>query len=265
MRRLSILFLFPAFILFGFSSDVEPDEKEVKKAIPLGGAKVLNTKIEFPVGNLGISTVSTRTTKGVFKFHREKWEPEINYDKENGEGYLRMSSEGSVSLDIGEPGNRGFDDDDQSDWKVVFPREVPHDLDVEMLAGNGDIDLEGSRLEEFEFSMKAGEVKINLRNTSVPDVEFKAIAGNATIDFSGKWRNDLRADIRGGFGSITLRLPEDMGVELEVHGILGQVDAPGMKRDHHRYTNKLFGETRHRLYLDVSGGIGDVEVEWVGD
>lgn len=113
--------------------------------------------------------------------------------------------------------------------------------------------------------MTAGEVEINLRNTSVPDVDFKALAGEATLNLSGAWKNNMLADIRGGFGSITLILPSDVGVELEISGILGDVDAPRMRKDGNTYFNKAFGETAHTLYLDVNGGIGDVSVEWVED
>jgi len=252
-------------LVLGFKPPVEAQQKEVKKAIPLAGVKALNTEIEFPVGNLRVKTTSGRTTKCIFQFRKDKWEPKVHYDKEGDEGYLEITSEGDVDFDFDSDRRSGYGKEDQSNWGILFPSEVPHELDIKMLAGNAKIDLEDSRLEDFEFSMTAGEVAINLSNTSVANVDFKALAGEATLDFSGSWDNNLLADIRGGFGSITLRLPYNVGVELDISGILGDVDAPRMRKDGKTYYNKAFGETAHTLYFDVNGGIGDISVEWVDD
>ncbi|HKL37382.1 MAG TPA: LiaF domain-containing protein, partial [Bacteroidales bacterium] len=236
MKKLFLLGIPLLGLLMGFTADQKM--KEVKKAIVLGDIRVLNTKVDFPVGNLHISTDAIRPVKGVFQYRKKEWEPEIKYHQEDREGYLKMDSDIDVSFDV-DSRNYDFDESDQNNWKVVFPQDLRHDMEVRMLAGNADIDMEESRLDEFEFSLTAGEAKINLRNTSVPEVEVKALAGDVKIDLSGVWRNDLQADIRGGVGSISLRLPSDVGVELEVSGILGGVSAPKMKRDGRRYTNDL--------------------------
>ena len=259
MKKLFLLGIPLLGLLMGFTADQKM--KEVKKAIVLGDIRVLNTKVDFPVGNLHISTDAIRPVKGVFQYRKKEWEPEIKYHQEDREGYLKMDSDIDVSFDV-DSRNYDFDESDQNNWKVVFPQDLRHDMEVRMLAGNADIDMEESRLDELEFSLSAGEAKINLRNTSVPEVEVKALAGDVKIDLSGVWRNDLQADIRGGVGSISLRLPSDVGVELEVSGILGGVSAPKMKRDGRRYTNDLFGEGKYNLYLDISGAFGDVHVQW---
>ena len=265
MKNLYLSIIAMIALVVGANSPLEAQQKEVKKAIPVAGASVLHSEIEFPVGNLRVKPTSGRTTKCIFQFRKDDWEPEVHYNKEGDEGYLKISSEGGVNFDFDDDRHSGYEKEDQSNWGILFPSEVPHDLDIEMLAGNAKIDLENSRLGDFEFSMTAGEAEINLRNTSVPDVDFKALAGEATLDFSGLWNNDLHADIRGGFGSITIKLPSNMGVELDISGILGDVDAPRMRKEGNTYYNKAFGETPHTLYLDVNGGIGDISVEWMDD
>ena len=265
MKNLSFPAIAIIVFLLTFTTKLEAQQKEVKKAIPVAGASVLHSEIEFPVGNLRIKPTSGLTTKCIFQFRKDEWEPEVYYNKEGDEGYLKVTSEGGVDIDFGDDRHSGYEKEDQSNWGILFPSEVPHDLDIEMLAGNAKIDLENSRLGDFEFSMTAGEAEINLRKTSVPDVDFKALAGEATLDFSGLWHNDLHADIRGGFGSITIKLPSNMGVELDISGILGDVDAPRMRKEGNTYYNKAFGETPHTLYLDVNGGIGDISVEWMDD
>jgi hypothetical protein len=265
MKKLFLFGIFLTMLLSGTDAFSQSDKKEMKKAIPLGGAKELITEVEFPVGNLRVKTSDGKTIRGIFQYQMQEWEPQIDYRKEKGKAYVRISAEGDVDVGAGSDDENRYDDEDQSNWGVIFPRGILHDLDVEMLAGKGIVDLSGSKLKAFEFSMTAGEVNINLRNTSLHEMEFKALAGQATLDLSGQWDNDLYADIMGGFGSITIKLPRHQGVEMEVTGILGDIDLPRMKKREGRYINEHFDQTSHNLHLDVSGGIGEVEVEWVDE
>ncbi len=265
MKKLFLFGFFLSLLLSGADAFSQSDMEEMKKAIPLKGAKELITEVEFPVGNLRVKTSDAKTIKSIFQYRTPEWEPHIDYRKENGKAYVRMSAEGDVDVDVRSDDKDSYDEEDQSNWGLIFPRGIAHDLDVEMLAGKGMLDLSGSKMKAFEFSMTAGEVKINLRNTSVPQLEFKALAGEATLDFSGEWKNDLYADIMGGFGSITIKLPSDAGVEMEVTGILGDIDLPRMRKQGGRYINEYFDKTSHNLHLDVSGGIGEVQVEWVDE
>jgi len=265
MKTLYLPGLITIALVLAFHTPAVAQQKEQKRAIPHADASTLHTEIEFPVGNLRVSTTSGRTTKCIFQFRKDEWKPQVQYNREKESGYLEITSGGDVDIDVHEGRHADYDQEDQSNWGLLFPEEIPHELDIEMVAGKADIELENSQLKDFEFSMVAGEAKINLRNTSVPDVDFKALAGETTLDLSGNWSNNLHADIQGGFGSITLKLPSDVGVEMEVSGILGGVSAPRMRKDGNNYINKAFGKTPHNLYLDISGGIGDVSVEWVGE
>lgn len=154
--------------------------------------------------------------------------------------------------------NRIWQDNWHSTDEGIF---IWHDLDIDFGAGIGDIDLENCRLKWFEFSMAAGEANINLRNTSVPELEFKAVVGEATFDLSGKWNNDLDAEIRGGMSELTLILPSQTGIELDVCGILGEVSVPGFRKDGNTYTNEQYGKTGNHLYIDLRGGIGEINVQ----
>jgi len=101
---------------------------------------------------------------------------------------------------------------------------------------------------------------IDLSNTSVPDVSFKALAGEAVIDLSGKWDNDMHASLQGGVGEMTLMLPADAGIRMEVHALIGDVDAPGLMKKGRYYTSESFGQTSENFYIDFTGGIGNLEV-----
>src|SRR6056297_3880602 len=122
MKRLSIFYVLPVFALLAFSYDIEPESKEIKKAIALGDVKILKTEIDFPVGDIHISSSSGDAVKGIYKFYKYQWEPEINYERENQVGYLEIESREKRRI-------RKYDDCDQSKWHISFPKRMLHDLE----------------------------------------------------------------------------------------------------------------------------------------
>lgn len=237
-------------------SDPDSTLKEFKKSIGLGNAKEIKTEISFAVGELNINSSSNQVTDGIYRFYIDKWKPEINYKEENTVGYLKIKAND-------ERESRNYDNKDNSTWDISLNKNIRNDLTIKTIAGKGHIDLHDCNLKRFDFKMAAGEININLRNTSVPNLVFNAAVGSAVIDLSGRWNNDLNANLKGGVGELTLRLPSHTGIKLNIHGGLGETNAPGFKKQNSTYTNALFGKTDETIYIDFSGGIGNVNVQLV--
>lgn len=49
-------------------------------------------------------------------------------------------------------------------------------------------------------------------------------AGSLTLDLRGDWQRDLDARIEGGVGEITVYLPEDRGVRVNVQQGIGEIN-----------------------------------------
>jgi hypothetical protein len=245
-----------AIIPMGFMSGSQSPQKEIKKSIALGNAKELKTEISFTAGELNINSSTDHLADGTYRFYIDKWKPDITYREETQTGYLKIRT-------IDERKSRNYDNEDNCEWNISLNKKVLNDLTVKMIAGKGHIDLHDCNLKRFDFTMAAGEIDINLRNTSVPDLKFEAAVGSGVIDLSGKWNNDLNASMKGGVGELTLKLPSHTGIKLNIHGGLGETNAPGLKKQNGTYTNALFGKTKESLYIDFSGGIGNVNVQLV--
>ncbi len=231
-------------------------EDGFKRSVPLGKAKEVKTDIYFSVGEFNLSSSTDKLSEGTYKFYKNKWKPIISYEENNKTGYLNIKVP-NKKID------QNNDSLDNCIWNIALNKNVRNHLKMECKAGFGNIDLSGSNLQELDFTMLAGEINVNLRNTSVPDVEFKAIAGNAVIDLSGRWKNDLHAEIKCGLGEITLKIPSKVGVKLNIQGIIGDVHTPELNENENIYTNALFGKTKETLYINFNGGIGGVKVEVV--
>jgi hypothetical protein len=71
----------------------------------------------------------------------------------------------------------------------------------------------------------------------------------------------LQAELHGGVGQATIRLPKNVGVVATVHGSMGQVDVHGLKEEDGQYVNAAYGKAPTTLHLNVEGGIGQIKLE----
>lgn len=178
--------------------------------------------------------------------------PEVKYrvDDKIGRMIVGQGDMEDVEIDI--------DDEEASCvWNIGLKKDIPQELIIKQGFGEANIDLEGSALKKFIFETKVGKADINLRNTSVPMFSCKAIAGEATIDLTGKWKNDLHAIIKGGVGNLNLKLPSGCNLHVVANGILGNIDAPGLRRRGDTYSQEV-SNSRPTLYIDITGGIGNI-------
>ena len=241
-----------------FTGTSDSNKNEFRKNIPLGRAKEVKTEISFAAGELNISPCSNHLAEGNYTYSKEELKPEITYTEESKIGHLRIEAfDEDMDMD------KNMDNKDSCRWNIGLNKNIQNDLDLEMLAGEGNIDLHGCNIIRFDMKMLAGDLDVDLRNTSVPRLKFKALVGQAVIDLSGKWENDLDADIKGGVGEITLKLPSKVGTKITIVGILGDIDAPDFKKHNNTYTNAAYGNTDQTLYIELTGGLGNVNVELV--
>jgi len=250
------------FLILIFFTSTVPGKTNVqgsfkdKKSIDKGNTTFVNVQISFLGGTMEVSGGSKKLMNAKFDYSETKWKPEVSYQIKNKIGNLKVwMPDAGDDIEI--------DDDDINEWDVKLNDEVPMDLSIKLGGGVGNYDLSKLTMNSLEIRLIGGELEINLRNSSLPRLDFKAIAGEATIDLSGIWENDLDADFVGGVGELNLMLPEKVGVRVNATGILGNIDAPEFTKEKSIYTNDAFRETDVTLYIDIFGGIGNVNLELV--
>jgi hypothetical protein len=221
--------------------------------------KSAHTDISFPAGILNIkSSEKDKFFSSSFYNCEDFREPQIDFIENGKKANLRITTRD-------EQQSINFNDSESSSctWNLYFNKKVENSINISMVAGTGNIDLSECNLKSFDFKMTAGEIKLNLNNTSVPYMNFRAAAGDVEIDLTGEWKNDLRANIKGGVGEITILVPDNIGVKIDISGILGEINAPSFKKKRKTYLNKMYGKTSKTLFLDIFGGIGEINIETV--
>jgi hypothetical protein len=126
-------------------------------------------------------------------------------------------------------------------WQVSLQPDIPIELVVDMGVGLAEIDASQLALSGLEASMGVGRTVIALPRQA-----------------------SLEAFFDGGLGEVIVRLPDDVGVRVEVRDGLSQVStSPGFRRQGDTYFTPGYDDAEIRINLFVRMGIGLIRLETV--
>ncbi len=214
--------------------------------VALGGATAARVEVELEAGRLRLAGGSLagagtpmpigELLRAEFTVDDEAPAPQVDYVVEGDTGRLRLAQEGNG--DFAWPW-----DEEVSRWDLYLNPIVPTELNVEVGAGESELSLGGLTLTRLDVATGAGD---------------------ATLDFAGDWRTDLTATVEGGAGELTLRLPREVGVWVEVNNGAGDIDADDFSEEDGVYVNEAYGTSPVTIEVRVEHGAGDIELELVG-
>jgi hypothetical protein len=258
--------------------------REEQEAVPLGGIESADVEILFGAGVLQVEPGSAdELLSARFAYNVEKWKPEITLE----DNRLRVRQGGDRDA-WGVPSGRVSDI--RNEWDLALTPAIPLAVDMRTGAGEGRIDLGGLSLTALAISLGAGDFEVrfdepnqaqldrftldagasSLRVTGIGNAgpgytKIQGGAGDIALDFTGAWPESAEADITAGFGSLTLRLPAGVGVEVETRGGITPVDASGFEKRGNTYVNDAFGEAATELRIRITMGVGDIRLIEVSD
>ena len=207
-----------------YSSDVA----HTSQTVDLQGAKSARARLEMSAGELTVSGDSEQHGLDAdFRFTHSYDEPRVDYHVTDGVAEIRISQD-SHPVHFGNTRN---------EWNLRFSKDLPLDLQVQMGAGQGNLDFRDIPLTRLNLHLGAGQVD---------------------VDLTGDRKTDLTADIEGGVGQANIRLPKKIGVIAEASGGIGSISTHGLKQERGSYTNEAYGKSPVTIHLKVSGGIGEI-------
>lgn len=230
------------------------DLQTKSQTVELGDADSVNVQIQMGAGELAVSGGASELLEASFTYNVKELNPRATY--EGGRLEVRDSDvkEGIRSLlDLGEYRN---------EWDLKLNEDVPMEMNVDLGAGRSNLALGALTLTRLDIRGGAGDVDLDLSSSqSLGRLDFDMGAGGVNIDLTGEWGKDLDARLTGGLGGITLRLPSNVGVKVDVETGVGSVDASGLTKDGNSYTNDAYGVSDVTLRIAVEGGVGRIRLE----
>jgi hypothetical protein len=255
----------------------------LKSARQLWDEKPVTVSVEYGAGTLTVLPASKSML----------YEMEVRYDPSHFAPVTRFDGE-QRRLELGirstEKGRNKMNTKEGSRASIALSREVPLDLTLQFGAGDADIDLGGMRLRKLDLSTGASETKLRfsapnpisaeevqlragaaeltvsgLGNVRADRLSFEGGVGSTTLDFSGEWNRNATATVQMGVGSVTLRLPRDLGVRINRGGsFLSSFDAPGLVKRDGSYFSSNWDRAAHQLTVDIDAAFGSIDIEWIG-
>jgi N-terminal domain of toast_rack, DUF2154/LiaF transmembrane domain len=199
------------------------------QAIDRQGSEAVRVHIKMPAGDLKLSGGANKLMEADFDYDEAEGKPEASYRVSGGTG----------EIDVTQPGKKFHFGPSHNNWNIRLADDVPMELKVDMGAGQSDL--------------KAG-------NLSLRRLDIGMGAGQFTADLTGNWKKDLEAEIHGGVGNAVILLPENVGVRVHATGGIGSINSGGLKRNGDEYVNDMYGKSPVTLRLDVSGGVGNIDL-----
>lgn len=171
--------------------------------------------------------------------------------------------------------------------RLQLSPDVPLDLNLDFGAVEADLDLGGLQVASLDVETGASDTEIRfgspnpiacdrleiamgaaafvargLGNANCGRMKVEGGVGELTLDFEGAWTGDVDAEITMALGSVTLVIPEDIGLRVEKDTFLTDFDRSGLyKRDDYYYSESWETAAR-RLTIQLEGAFGSVNIRW---
>lgn len=238
----------------------------------------LDVHVRYGAGLLTIEPGSAgELYRADIRYDSDVFEPVTDYEK----GRLELGVEGGDR-------NLKIRNNDSGLMKLALSPDVPLDLDLDFGAVEANLELGGLRVVRADIETGASNTRLRfsqpnpaacdrlgiqmgaaameargLANANCSQVRAEGGMGDLTLDFSGEWRQDLDADVTIAVGSVTFRIPENVGVRVTRNTFLAGFDGPGFhKRDGAHYSEN-WERAERRLTIKVDGAFGNVDVRWI--
>lgn len=201
------------------------------RTVELGDAESVVVEINFGAGDLEVTGGAQKLLEADFTYNVAKLKPEVEYS--NGKLAVRQPD------GIGLPVLQNITDF-RNEWGLRLSDMVPMDLSVIIGSGLSDLQLSGLPLTRLEVDLGAGI---------------------STVDLTGDWARSLDVTIATGAADITVRLPREVGARVQVESGPHLVVTSGLTKTGNVYTNEAYGVSGVTLQVNVSSGIGQINLE----
>lgn len=238
-------------------------------------------RVQYGAGRLDVRGTTDPLLFGMhLRYDETRATPVHRYDPDQRTVVLGLESVGG-----GLRASSGGDHDETGELKLVVPDRVPLELDLELGGTQSALELGGlsltalrlecgatdatlqfsspnrSRMRDVEIDVGAADfTAVNLGNAGAEQIRLRGGVGVIDLDFGGTWTRDMTVSTRLAVGKLLLRIPNDVGLRLEVQRVATGFEHEGLaKRDDAWYSDN-YDRAPHKLYLRAETFFGKIEI-----
>ncbi len=243
-------------------------------------AERVELTMQFAGGKLELgSDDKVALMSGEFTYNIDELAPLIEYTVVNGVGKLNMRHQGDQAE------VKRLSEEVRNEWDVRLTSKIPFDLNVDVGASTGQLELGGLRLTNLKIDAGAADLKISferpnpveleamivrsgaarleftgLSNANLSQLSFDGGVGTYEFDLSGDWQRSATVQIKSGVSRIVLHLPRKIGVRI-CPGDLKNGDYGNLSQQNGCYVNDLYQQANLKLDIELDVGMSSVKVK----
>ena len=267
-------------LLFAFSMPLGAQSwRTVESSRQLRDSAEHRVRVHYGAGRFDVSGTSAPVLYSMtLRYDESTVTPLHRYDA--AEHLLELGTEGE-SKHLRSSGDQG-----KGEMRLALSRSVPLDLSLELGATKAMLDLGGLLLQRVKLESGASETVLdfsspnetrmdlldvdvgaatfearNLGNANASSIRVHGGVGSVDLDFGGQWTQDANVDVQLALGKLTLHVPRDVGVRVEVEKFLASFDQQGLQKRGDAYYSDNWDRAKFRIRLHASTTFGGIEID----
>ena len=234
-------------------------------------------RVQYGAGRVDVRSTGDPTLYSMhLRYDEARSTPLHRYDAEQHTTSLGLESRGGAQASRGESG----------ELRLLLPRTVPIDLEMEFGGTQATLDLGEMSLQSVRLECGAADamllfsrpnrvrmrdLEVNvgaadftgrlLANANADQIRVRGGLGSVDLDFNGTWTHDVTVATRLAVGKLTLHVPADVGVRVEVQRIAAGFDHVGLvKRDDAWYSTN-YDSAPYKLKVRAETFFGAIDIQ----
>ena len=280
MRSTALLVVMLSAPLFAVGAQDDGQWRSLDVSRQLRDTAPLRIKVQYGAGRVDVRGTDAALLYGMhLRYDEERAAPLHRYDEEQRSAVLGLETRGN--------GLRSSSGRTESgELRLVLPKVVPLDLDLEFggteaMLELGGLALQSVRLEcgatdatlgfttpnrahmrELEVNVGAASfTALHLANANADQIRVRGGVGAVDLDFSGSWTRDLTVSTRVAIGKTTIRIPDDVGVRIEIQRVAAGFDHEGLVKRDDAWYSRNWDTASHKLRIRSETVFGAIAVE----
>jgi hypothetical protein len=257
----------------------------VTSARQLHGESALSVDVTYVAGRFELHPAAPGDLYQMeLRYDADKFRPVRQYDASAGLLRVGLESKGNNVSYTGERDSRQV-----QSLTLALTRDVPLDLEITMGAAEADVELGGLALRRLEYKTGASKTDVRfsrpnpvtcselsfdvgaaqfeatgLGNVNCRRMRFEGGVGKVTLDFTGDWRSSADVEVHVALGTVTLRLPRELGVTISLDRFLASFDQTGFTKRGDVWYSDNYATARRHLRVHAESAFGGIQVVWTG-
>ena len=280
MKATALLVIALGAPLFSAGAQAEPRWRSLDVSRQLRDTAPQRIKVQYGAGRVDVRGTDAALLYGMhLRYDEHRAAPLHRYDAEQRSAVLGLETR-SANTRVSSGGRS-----ESGELRLLLPRAVPLDLDLEFGGAEASLELGGLTLQSVRLECGATDATLNfttpnrahmrelvvdvgaasftalhLGNANADEVRVRGGMGAVDLDFSGTWQRDLSVVTRVGIGKTTLRVPEDVGVRLEIQRLAAGFDHEGMVKRDDAWYSRNWDTSRRKLRIRAETVFGALEL-----